>query len=57
MSNALNERDIEKKEKLMKEAMSSFKQNPLKVDIKAIMSSLAQNGNFVLIIDLSIAQI
>ena len=57
MSNALNERDIEKKEKLMKEAMSSFKQNPLKVDIKAIMSSLAKNGNFVLIIDLSIAQI
>ena len=57
MSNALNERDIEKKEKLMKEAMSSFKQNPLKVDIKAIMSSLARNGNFVLIIDLSIAQI
>ena len=41
----------------MKEAMSSFKQNPLKVDIKAIMSSLAKNGNFVLIIDLSIAQI
>ena len=40
LANSLREPDIQKKEKLMKEAMAAFKTDPTRVDIKSILPQL-----------------